>query len=175
MIHALKSLLDTGEHCHLLMLNAEYPANVSANIIEQATQMIAQLGLQNNITLNTEFLSDAKSLAYLSQADLIVFPYQATGEAASAAARYGITVQKPVATTPLSIFDDIKDVCFQLPGTDTSNIVTGLQSLISDIKNNAPEIQEKQQRQAAWYKAHTYPVIAKRLNNIVQALVLTRS
>ena len=175
MIYALKSLLDAGEHCHLLMLNAEYPANESANIIEQATQMIAQLGLENHITLNTEFLSDAKSLGYLSQADLIVFPYQATGEAASAAARYGITVQKPVAITPLSIFDDIKDVCFQLPGTDTSNIVAGLQSLISDIKNNAPEIQEKQQRQAAWYKAHTYPVIAKRLNNIVQALGLTRS
>ncbi|MEO1880979.1 MAG: glycosyltransferase [Methylococcales bacterium] len=170
MVLALKELVSMGHHCHLLMLNAEYPVDVSAIAIQQVKKVIAETGVEQHVTLKTDFLDDALSLAYLSAADLIVFPYQKTGEAASAAVRYGITVQKPVAVTPLRIFDDIKQVSFQLPGIDPKSIAVGLNKLIEQINNKSPEIQEIQEIQAQWYKAHIYPVTARRLENMMTSI-----
>ena len=167
LTHSVQGLLDQGINCHLLMLNAEYPAEASARIIVEARRTIRDLGLSTHITLKTDYLDDATSLAYLKQAELIVFPYQATGEAASAAARQGITTGQPVATTPLAIFDDIKDISHQLPGGDAASLTTGLQSLIAQIKAQSSSVNATAQRQASWYRAHTYPVLAKRLHNIL--------
>lgn len=167
LIHSLRALLDRGVNCHLLMLNAQYPAEESARIIVQAHRAIRDLGLSANITLKTAYLSDATSLAYLKQAELIVFPYQATGEAASGAARHGITTLRPVAITPLAIFDDIKAISHTLPGGDVASLTEGLQSLIRQIRNQETALVQKAELQASWYKAHTYPVMAKRLHNIL--------
>ena len=167
LIHTMGELLAQGLNCHLLMLNAQYPADVSAQAIVQAQRAIHDLGLSASITLKTDYLDDATSLAYLKQAELIVFPYQATGEAASAAARHGITTGQPVAITPLAIFDDIKDICHRLPGTDVADLRAGLQSLIPQIKAQAPAIAATAEKQARWYRAHTYPVLARRLFNIL--------
>ena len=167
LIHCLQGLLDQDINCHLLMLNAQYPAEESARIIVEARRTIRDLGLSAHITLKTDYLDDATSLAYLKQAELIVFPYQATGEAASAAARHGITTGQPVATTPLAIFDDIKTISHQLPGGDVANLTAGLQSLVRQIKSQSPLVSETTERQVSWYRAHTYPVLAKRLHNIL--------
>lgn len=171
LIHAMAELLTQGVNCHLLMLNAEYPADDSARAIVQARRAIRDLDLSANITLKIDYLDDATSLAYLKQAELIVFPYQATGEAASAAARHGITTGQPVAITPLAIFDDIKDICHRLPGANVPDLSTGLQSLIPQIKAQAPAIVATAEKQARWYRAHTYPVLARRLFNIVNSTV----
>ncbi len=170
MIAALAILLNTYPKLHLLLLNAEYPVIESEQAINQAQQQVQQLSLQDKVTFKTDFLSDETSIAYLTQADLIVFPYQTTGEAASGAARYGITAQKPVAITPLGIFDDIKEVCFTLPGIDVASISDGLKALIQDIKNKAPSVIEKQGLQEKWAVAHHYPALSKRLYNIVNSL-----
>ncbi len=169
LIHALGELLAQGINCHLLMLNAQYPVDASAQAVLQAQRAIRDLGLSANITLKTDYLDDATSLAYLKQAELIVFPYQSTGEAASGAARYGITTGQPVAITPLAIFDDIKDICHRLPGTDVADLRAGLQSLIPQIKAQSPAIAATAEKQACWYRAHTYPVLAQRLFNILNS------
>ncbi|OUS01198.1 hypothetical protein A9Q90_10070 [Gammaproteobacteria bacterium 54_18_T64] len=172
LIHSLQGLLNEGINCHLLMLNAQYPAEESARIIVEARRTIRDLGLSVHITLKTEYLDDVTSLGYLKQAELIVFPYQATGEAASAAARHGITTGQPVATTPLAIFDDIKDISHQLPGCEVADITAGLQGLVQQIKVQSPTVIETAERQASWYRAHTYPLLAKRLHNILSSGVI---
>lgn len=171
IIQSFQELLKIDDSLHLLMLNAEYPIPLSAQIIKQAQQLIQDNDLGDKITLKTEFLEDRISLSYLSQIDLMVFAYQETGEAASGAVRYGITVQKPIAITPLDIFNDIKPHCFQLPGTSQKNITKGLQQLITQIKQQSPEIINQQQLQADWYQAHTYPVLARRYYNMIQSYV----
>jgi len=169
IIQSFKALLKVDESLHLLMLNAEYPVPQSAHIIKQAKQCIQDNGLNDKITLKTDFLDDEISLSYLSKIDLMVFAYQETGEAASGAVRYGITVQKPIAITPLDIFSDIKSHCFQLPGVTQQDITSGLQQLITQIKQQSPEIIKQQQLQAEWYHAHTYSVLARRYYNMMQS------
>lgn len=171
IIQSFKELSKTDESLHLLMLNAEYPIPHSAQLIQQAKKIIKESGLEDKITLKTDFLDDEISLNYLSQIDLMVFAYQETGEAASGAVRYGITVQKPIAITPLDIFSDIQAHCFTLPGTSQQSLTTGLQQLIKKIKQQAPEITEKQQQQSDWYHAHTYPVLARRYYQMMQSFI----
>ena len=76
--------------------------------------------------MTTDFLPDDESLALLSAADLIVFPYQDTGESASGAVRYGLAIGKPVAVTPLPIFDDVVLRCLTLPGISPKEIAQGI-------------------------------------------------
>ena len=170
MVQVLNELLKEDQNIHLLMLNAEYPVDISAQAILTAQQVIEELALEKNISLKTEFMPEDTCFAYLSQVDLITFSYQQTGESASAAVRYGITAQKPVAITPLNIFADIKDICHTLPGTDVSSLTRGLKELISQIKNHDPHILATKLKREAWYQAHLYSQVAKRLNNIIIAL-----
>jgi len=169
IIQAFKRLTDKDDSLHLLMLNAEYPILQSGDIIQKAKKLIQDNGLTDKVTLKTDFLDDNTSLSYLSQIDLMVFAYQETGEAASGAVRYGITVQKPIAITPLDIFNDIKLHCFQLSGMSAKNIANGLRQLITQIKQQAPEIVKQQKQQADWYHAHTYPVLARRYYGMIQS------
>jgi glycosyltransferase involved in cell wall biosynthesis len=64
---------------------------------------ISALGLDDRIQMTTEFLPDDESFALLARADLLVFPYQDTGESSSAAVRNGLATGRPVAVTPLPI------------------------------------------------------------------------
>jgi glycosyltransferase involved in cell wall biosynthesis len=171
MIQAFKLLLGRGHNIHLMMVNAEYPEESSLKTIEQAEQLIKELSLEKNVTLNTSFLSDNTSLAYLSQADLIVFPYQETGEGASGAARYGISAGKPIATTPIGIFDDIKEITHQLPGVSVSEIEKGVHKLIKAIASKEQWVQSKGKKRQEWLGQHLYSKLSKKLYNVVKASI----
>jgi len=154
----------------LKMINAEYPVPQSKELKEEIEARIRELNLQEQVTLCTEFLTDEESLERLAQCDLIVFPYQETGESASAAVRYGIASGRPVATTKLSIFDDVKDAVFQLPGTQPIDIARGIHSIAEGLSRDDKEFQLKARQAEQWREEHRYSKLGLRLYNLLSAL-----
>lgn len=172
LIEAIGLLRNKGVKVELHMVNAEYPAAESKNIIQKAEEKIIELGLRDVVVLNTAFLPDSECLDKLSGMDLIVFPYQNTGESSSAAVRYGLVTGRPVAVTPLPIFDDVKSAVHHLPGMTPLEIASGIESLIGNIASD--QGQNVALNAERWREAHRYSKVASRLHNILQALYLRK-
>lgn len=174
LIDAVGLMVGRGTDVELVMVNAEYPVPVSREQIEQAIQRIAQRGLQSRVRMVTQFLRDQESMAELVQADVVVFPYQGTGESASGAVRYGLASGKPVAVTPLAIFDDVGDVVHRMPGTGPDDLADGLHALLVAVRNGSAEVASTQQRAEQWRSEHRYPVLARRLDTMSRQLLRQR-
>lgn len=162
LIEATARLVAEGRDVRLKMVNAEFPAQQSKALIESARAAIASLGLQDRVTLLTDFLPDHESLAALDEADLIVFPYQATGESSSAAVRYGLATGRPIAVTPLPIFDDVRRAVCELPGQTPAEIAEGIARFMDEgaSKHDAER----------WREEHRYSKLAQRLQAILTQL-----
>lgn len=164
LIEAFGLLRETHPELRLLMLNAAYPAFESDEEQRHCRAAIAASPHGAAITLITDFLSDDEVVARLREADLIIFPYQKTGESSSAAVRFGLASGRAVACTPLSIFQDVEQVTFKLPGISSSEMAEGIKSLLEDDAR----LKAMQPRQAAWLAQHDWPVLSKRLWNILR-------
>jgi glycosyltransferase involved in cell wall biosynthesis len=159
-----------GVEFQLKMVNAEYPVPQSSELIARAKEKIGALGLEKEITLLTEYLPDEACLAELSRADLVIFPYQETGESSSAAVRYGIASGTPAAVTPLHIFDDVAPAVWKLSGTSPEAMAQSLSQIITDIEKGSENVLQMQERKEKWVEAHRYPMLGERLYHILTAL-----
>jgi glycosyltransferase involved in cell wall biosynthesis/lipopolysaccharide biosynthesis glycosyltransferase len=158
LIEAVALLRERDVPVELRMINAEYPVPESKQLIEQVKQRITASGLEKSVTLCTEYLDDRDSLGRLAEADLIVFPYQKTGESASGAVRYGLASGRPVAVTPLDIFEDVSEAVLYLEGVTPDRIANSLAELKNNmLDNNVAETS------LLWCTQHRYSLIAKRL------------
>lgn len=170
LIEAIGQLNKKGLRVSLDLINAEYPEPQSRETIAQAQRLITKYKLTRHVTLQTAYLDDVQSAALLRAADLIVFPYQETGESSSAAVRFGLSTGKPVAVTPLSIFDDVRDAVFKLPGGSPSEIAEGLESVMRQIQNGSEAYQQVISRADRWRQEHRLDRVAKRLYGMIKAL-----
>jgi glycosyltransferase involved in cell wall biosynthesis len=169
LILAFYQLSETNPQLHLLLVNAIHPSNESAELKSDCITLIKKLNLSGKVTLLTEYLTDEESLLLLKCADLIVFPYQNTQESSSAAVRHGIASLKPVACTPLPIFNDVSAVVHILPGISPELIAKGILQLLEN-----PTVPCcKDQSQKKWVEVHSWNRLMKRLENIIWAI--TRS
>ena len=175
LIEALALLKSWGHNISLRMINSEYPASESTELIQQATKRVSSLGLSDRVIFMTDFLSDDESLAQLSLADLIVFPYQDTGESASGAVRYGISTGKPVAVTPLPIFEDVLSAVYVLPGRTPELIAKGIEELIFEISKGSEVAREKAINAQRWRESHGYASLGQRLLNMISAIHAEKS
>jgi glycosyltransferase involved in cell wall biosynthesis len=171
LIEAVELLENKGVDVNLIMVNAEYPVDVSRQLIEIANQQIHRLGLESRIKMITQFLPDEQSMAELMKADIVVFPYQGTGESASGAVRYGLASGKPVAVTPLPIFHDVADIVHRLPGTNSQDIAKGLFDLYQGLIQEDGGIKNIQERAEHWICEHRYPLLARRLESMSRQLL----
>jgi glycosyltransferase involved in cell wall biosynthesis len=168
LIMAFCRLKKRFRHLHLRMVNALYPDPVSEATLARCRHLIRQNRLHKDVTLVTEFLPDQDSLALLESADLIVFPYQDTAESASGAVRYGLATHRPVACTPLDIFDDVTDIVHRLPGTGPEDLAAGLSRLLTD-----PELRAaKHTAQARWISAHDWRILGTRLGGMIRGVMI---
>lgn len=166
LIEAFAELAEEDASLHLLLLNALYPAPPSEAEAERCRQTIARLGLKSRVTLINDFLPDDQTLGWLQSAELLVFPYQQTQESSSAAVRWGLASGKPVACTPLGIFDDVAEAVAFLPGTASAELACGIRQLLDDTGRR----QRLQQDAAAWLAAHDWPRLSRRLQGLLTAL-----
>lgn len=169
LIDAVKLLKDHNIDVKLNMLNAEYSPEHSGNLIQMAHKKINDYNLIDFVTLSTDYITDSQALEDLSQADLIVFPYQDTNESASGAARYGLASGAPVMVTPIPIFDDIDAAVFRFPGCSPALIAEGIANYISCDKSDSG-ITQKFSAAESWRHQHQYSILAERLHSICTSL-----
>jgi glycosyltransferase involved in cell wall biosynthesis len=105
----------------------------------------------------------------LESADLVVYPYQQTSESSSAAIRLGLASHRPVAVTPLDIFEDVKDLCHVLPGITPADLGAGINQLLKNPKLLHSRTGIRQH----WLKAHSWKTLAGQLDAMIQELVQT--
>lgn len=170
LIEAIAILRKQGMSVELKMINSEYPVSQSRELIEGAKALIKKLGLSDYIELNTNYLEDSESLEYLASADLVVYPYQVTGESSSAAVRNGLAAQCPVAVTPLDIFEDVSEVVHHLPGMGVENIADGIKDILYSLKEKSTSAVKIEKAAETWRQQHLYSAMGKRLNNLVCSL-----
>jgi len=145
---------------HLLMVNAEYPATQSTDLIKLMHDRVLYHNLKENVSIITDYLPDEVSLGYLQLADLIIYAYQKTGESSSAAVRIGLAASKPVAVTPIPIFDDVASAVYSLPGCDPRSIAEGVKQIFTHIENHDQVSEGKDKGAKLWRLAHAYKSIA---------------
>jgi glycosyltransferase involved in cell wall biosynthesis len=170
LIEAFSQLLLTQPDSHLLLVTAQYPAVISQEYLRHCQTVIVQYKLDEKITLVSDYLSDHDSRAWLSLADVIVYPYQQTQESSSAAVRWGLALEKPVLCTPLDIFEDVASAVHWLPGISPAQIAQGL----SDALTNPQLLAKNFSAQQAWLAEHDWQSLSLRLKNQLIALNLSQ-
>ena len=122
----------------LLMLCATREG--TGKTLDKARALISQNNLEEKVTLITDFLDDDVAIATLAKCELLVFPYQNTKESASGAVRMGVASGRPLAVTPIPIFDDVQGA-ITMRGTSVEDIVASISSLNqSDLDESANAI-----------------------------------
>ncbi len=166
LIDAFARLAQQDPALHLLLVCAQYPNPVSAREKRDCEALVERLQLGKRVTLVSDFLPDADSLSWLQMAELIVFPYQYTQESSSAAVRGGLAAGRPVAVTPLSIFDDVADGVHRLPGVDAAAMAAGMSELLADDSALAA----LRERGVRWCDARRWPRVAVRLLDLIDGV-----
>ncbi len=165
LIEAFAGLHAQQPDLHLLLLTSLYPVPDSHEELARCRVAIDRLGLQGAITLVTDYLSDDDAQALLQTAELIVYAYQHSQESASGAVRFGLASGRPVACTPLSIFDDVHRVVHTLPGISAEDLARGIGELMGD----RAKLDRLAERQAGLLAANNWPTLSARLWNILRA------
>ncbi len=171
LIEAFGYLRESYPGLRLLLLNAAYPAPESDLEQSRCRAAIAASPHGAAITLVTDYLTEAEVQASLREADLIVFPYQRSGESSSAAVRFGLASGQPVACTPLPIFQDVAGVTFPLPGITPVDLATGIAALLEDKHR----LQAMRDRQTTWLAQHDWQVLSTRLWNIIRGTAVAHA
>lgn len=115
----------------------------------------------------SEYQTDENCLGYLQHADLILYSYQKTGESSSAAVRMGIAARRPVAVTPIDIFNDVKSAVYTLPGFTPGDIADGVRAIRIANKTGDVAINRREEQARLWLSAHRYANISRHLYQLV--------
>lgn len=172
LVEAVGLMRDAGRNVALEMINAEFPVPQSTKLTTQIKAQIAARGLTDHVNLCTDFLEDGESYARLSKAHMLAFPYRPTTESASGAVRQALAISRPIAVTPLPIFDDVSGLVLPLPGFTPPEIATGLGTIMDEMQAGSDEgdVAQALARGAGWRQAVGYSALSKRLWAILQQL-----
>jgi glycosyltransferase involved in cell wall biosynthesis len=164
LIASFAILKKSHKNIHLLLVNAIYPNPISYEYAQECGKTIQDLGLSEDVTMISDFLSDEDSFSYLDTADILVMPYRDTQESASGAVRYAISTNKPVICTPISIFNDVADIVHFSEDLSPQSMAKKIEELLND-KNS---LHLKSEIQKRWIDEHDWVQISKRLQNIIK-------
>ena len=166
LIHAFARLLPRNPDLGLLLLTSLYPKGEVIEHHAECLRAVDELGLEGTVYFNTGFLPLEESLVLLRKAALVVYPYQHTSESSSAAVRAGLGADRPVAVTPLPIFQDVRGAVHVLPGTGPADLARGIQDLLSD--NSILHSLDKARKE--WLEAYSWDNAALRLSGLVRSI-----
>ena len=128
------------------------------------------MDLETFIKLDSKYYSDQDTLINLSKQDLIIFPYQSSNESSSASIRHGLAAGPPVIASPVSIFNDLNDLIFKLPGITPTLIAEGLDDWISNISINYETNTELNYKYQNWRNQNRFSLLGRRLQGLIRAL-----
>lgn len=153
-----------------LALSAVRPEAESQLYLARCRDRVAELDLEDHVWLIPDYLSDAELALLLSCAEVVVLPYLATKESASAAVRYPLAAGRPTITTRGRIFDDVAEAVIRIPGPDPRRLAARIASLFAD-----PRKQARHARAARRFaRKHSWTRVARRHARLYGELALSR-
>ena len=118
LVEAVDQLRATHPDILLLALCARYPHVESKEYEDRIRAQVAARGMEDNVLLLTDYLSDEAARVLLRAADVIVLPYRDTGESSSAALRFVLPLGRAIAVTDQPLFDDARDAVLVMEAND---------------------------------------------------------
>lgn len=170
LIEAFSILKNEIKNVHLLLLTSLYPSQDSQEYFEECRNYILHKGVKDDVTFIVDYIPEEDVYTYISLMDLVVYPYQYTGESSSAAVRYSLAVKKPTVCTPLEIFEDVSDVVIFSDSVDSISIYKAIKEFILN-PNKAKDFEEKVER---YLEAVNWENLGKRLSNILKYFTLIK-
>jgi hypothetical protein len=80
----------------------------------------------------------------------------------------GLAAGRPVAVTPLPIFQDVAEIVHQLPGTTAAEITVGIRELIKRIcAKTDQDVTQKSERQRQFQIDHSLKRISQQLGQFL--------
>ena len=154
----------------LTIFSAIHSSNESMRYFKELKLLINQLSLDKYIKLDNHYYSDEESILNLSKQDLIIFPYQESNESSSASIRHGLAAGPPVLATPVSIFNDLNNIIFILPGITPKLISKGLDDWIINSSNKYQMDSQVNINYQNWRVQHRFSLLGRRLQGLIRAL-----
>jgi glycosyltransferase involved in cell wall biosynthesis len=143
LVKALDPLRADFPDLLLIAACARYPHVESKEYEEEIRAEIAARGMEDSVLLITEYLPDEMARTLLRATDVIVLPYQETGESSSAALRFILPLGRPVVVTDSPIFNDSRDALLVVRG-DAAGLEDGVRRVLLD-----PDLQQDLARRSA--------------------------
>ena len=140
-IKAIDVIKKTMPNILLLVVCSIHKSNqqMSEKYLEECQELVNNLGLNDNVQFFTDYLPYDEIFDYLHCSDIISLPYvNSAAQANSSAGRTAIMANRPVITSNVDIFVDLKNV---IPQVENKNI-TDLANTIIRILNDKNEQQQ---------------------------------
>ena len=153
----------------LRMVTASY-GDESELLARALRRRAIDLELEDAIEWHTAFLPRAESLRLLGGCDVIALPYGPTAESSSAALRTAMAAGRPVAVTPVAIFEEARGAVATLPGGTPEAIADGLAALLDDPARRAALARSG----ADWLAGRDWARIAERTFGMLDGLLGAR-
>lgn len=166
LIRAAAKLKSRWPKLRLRLVNAEFPNPISGEAIMAAKAVAEETGMSGSIDWHTAFLPVDEIQGLLAGCDLLVLPYDETGDSVSGAVRVAMSSQVPTLTTPVKIFSDLGDAVASVP----TNAPDMLADEISILLESSERRIELQRRMLAWLDIHDWSRMAANLEGMVKAL-----
>ncbi|HND53721.1 MAG TPA: glycosyltransferase [Pirellulaceae bacterium] len=164
LLEALTLLHRDMPEARLLMINAQYPHDTSRRLAAECRRFIRERRLAHGAALIDDYLSDEESRLLVGSGDVVAFPYQATNESSSAAVRGALAAGRPIACTPLPIFDELSGVVHRLPGATPAEMASGLRELL----RRPEQLRATNAAQRDWLAARNWPAVAGTLAKLLR-------
>ncbi len=132
LVVAVDQLRLTHPDILLLAQCARYPNMESRDYEDRIRAEIVARGMEDNVLLITDYLSDDAARVLLRSADVIVLPYHATGESSSAALRFILPLGRAVAVTDQPLFADARDAVLTMESNDVAGIAAAIGRVLGD-------------------------------------------
>ena len=157
---------------HGVFLNSIFPSIESDLYAKEIKQLIKRNEL--DINFDNNFYEESVIANKLSSVDMLMFPYQKTGESASGAVRYAIALKKPTVVTPLEIFDDVRE-CVEFASDITpESLAASIEDVYNNIVKDCENSMDLNKKQSKWLEEHSYKNISMNLFQMSYALYQDR-
>jgi glycosyltransferase involved in cell wall biosynthesis len=132
LVEAVDRLRATHPDVLLLALCARYPNVESEQYEAMIRAEVTARGMERNVLLLTDYLSDDAARVLLRGSDVIVLPYRDTGESSSAALRFVLPLGRAIAVTDQPLFDDARDAVYVMEANDVDGIARSVGRVLDD-------------------------------------------
>jgi glycosyltransferase involved in cell wall biosynthesis len=170
LIRATAMLRRQWPRLRLRLVNAHFPSPISASAIAAAQSVAAETGMSDAIEWHTTFLPLEDIKALLAGCDLLVLPYDETGDSVSGAVRVAMSSQVPTLTTPVKIFSDLGKAVASVPTNEPDILADAMRDLLQSPDRRA----ELQKQMQAWLDIHDWNRMSGNLEGMVKALAYAR-